>query len=140
MNTAEPGHVVKDLCHKNWLRMLRKPFQCLAYIRVPPEVRFQVENATCRMVFSERFQEEMGDGDHEQREVRRMVHRGLLHVHTILQPPLLLGIPEVKLDVEAKTVIIHACFVTEGHITTQQHDMGPGVSLEIDRDDDDDMQ
>jgi hypothetical protein len=40
-----------------------------------------------------------------------MVHRGVRHVHQILQPPRLLGIPDVKLDWEAKTVIIHACVV-----------------------------
>src|SRR4029450_9574770 len=121
MNTAEPGNVVKDLCHNNWLRILRKQFQCLAHILVPPEVRVQVENAKCRMVVSERFQEEMGDGDHEQREVRRIVHRGLLHVHKILQPPVLLGIPEVKLDVEGKLEITMKCFSTYCHLTTK-HD------------------
>jgi hypothetical protein len=78
----------------------------------------------------------MGDGDHEQREVRRMVHRGVLHVHKILQPPILLGIPEVKLDWEAKTILINECVVTSCPITTKQHDMGPCVSLEIDLDDD----
>src|SRR4029434_1204443 len=111
MNTAEPGNVVKDLCHNNWLRILRKQFQCLAHILVPPEVRVQVENAKCRMVFSERFQEEMGDGDHEQREVRRIVHRGLLHVHKILQPTVLLRIPEVKLALEENTAIINECLL-----------------------------
>ena len=75
----------------------------------PRQYAFKSRMPNCRMVFSERFQEEMGDGDHEQREVRRIVHRRWLHVHKILQPPILLGITEVKLDLEAKTVIINEC-------------------------------
>ena len=111
MNTTESGHVVKHPCHDNRLWLLRKQFECFAHVLVPPEVGFQVEDAKLWMVFSERCQEEMGDVVHEQRYVRRIGHRRLLHVHKILQPPILLGITEVTLDLKAKAVIINELFI-----------------------------
>jgi hypothetical protein len=98
---------------------------------VPAEVRFQVEDAKLRMVFLERFQEEMGDVDHEPREVRCMGHRRWLHVHKILQPPILLGIPEVTLELKATAVIINELFIASIDVTTTQHHVGTCRRLQI---------
>lgn len=85
---------------------------------MPPAVSFQVKDAELRMIFSARWQEEMGDVDHEQRYARRIGHRRWLHVHQVLQPPIWLGITEVKLDLKAKAVIIDEFVITERHVTT----------------------
>ena len=110
MNTTESGHVVKHLGHHHRFWLLRKQFSCLAHRRVPSEVRFQVEDAQRRMVVSDRCQEAMGAVDHAHRDGRCMVHSRLLHVHTILHPPILRGTTEVQLDLKAKAVIIDQLF------------------------------
>jgi hypothetical protein len=139
MNTAEPGQVVKERGQNHGLRILRKPFQWLAPRLVPPEGRLPVEKAKGRRVFSARFQEEMGAGDQEHRAVGRRVPRGVRHVHHLLQPPRLLGLPEGKRAWDAKTVILTEGCVTAGQIPPPQHDRGPGVRLERALDDADDM-
>jgi hypothetical protein len=111
--------MVKDLGYDNRLRLLRKQLSCLGYVRVPPEVGVQIEDAKLRMGCSERFQKEMGDVDHAQGYVRRMGHRRWLHVHKILSSPRLFGIPKVTLDLKAKAVIIHECCIASLHVTTQ---------------------
>jgi hypothetical protein len=72
----------------------------------------------------------MGDVDHEQRYVRRIGHRRLLHVHKILQPPILLGITEVKLDLKAKAVILDSIKVY-GVPSPQTNSSRGGVYAEL---------
>ncbi len=140
MHPPESGHVVKNLCHDNRLWRLRKPFSCLAHGRVPAAVRFQGEEAKLRMVFWERLQEERGDVDQEQREVRCLGHRRWRSVHNIRQPPIRLGIPDVKLDLQAKAVIINALCIASIDVATPQHHVGTCRRLPMGLDHDNHMQ
>ena len=68
---------------------------------------------------------------HEQREVGRIVHGGRLDIHEVLQAPILLGVSEIELDLEAQAVIIDQLFVTQLQIAAKEHDMGAFVGLEV---------
>ena len=78
--------------------------------------------------------------DHEQGEVGRIVHGSLLDIHKVLEAPILLGIAEIELDLEAQAVIIDKLRVPQVQIAAKEHDMGAFVGLEGCFHDDDDIE
>ena len=52
----------------------------------------------------------------------------------------LASVPEVKLDLEAQSIIVHERRVRQVHITAKQDDMGAGLGAQVRLRDDDDMQ
>src|SRR5712692_148305 len=81
----------------------------------------------------------MGHVDQEQGEVSRIVHGGLLDIHKILKAPILLGVSEIELNLEAQAVIIDKLRVTQIQIAAKEHDMGAFLGLEVRFHDDDDI-
>lgn len=82
----------------------------------------------------------MGHVDHEQGEVRRIVHGGLLDIHKVLKAPILLGVSDIELHVAAQAVIIDKWRVTQIQIAATEHDMGAFLGREVRWHDEDDMQ
>ena len=68
---------------------------------------------------------------HEQREVGRIVHGGLLDRQKILAAPILLGVSEIDLALEAQAVIIDKWLRAPIQIAAQAHGMGMSLSLEV---------
>ena len=78
--------------------------------------------------------------DHEQRQMRRIRDPDGGDVHEVFQAPVLFGIPEVKLDVEPSTIIVHEWRLRQVQVTAKQDDMGAGVGAQVGLGEDDDMQ
>jgi len=74
--------------------------------------------------------------DHEQRQVECIGERDFLDVHEIFQPPMLFGIPEIKLDLEAQAVVIDELVKGKLTVTAEQVHVGEGTRLQVDLGDD----
>ena len=64
----------------------------------------------------------------------------LTHIHEIFEAPVLLGIAEVELDLEAQAVVIGDLFGGEVGIGAEQHDMTAFACFEMGLDADDDIE
>ena len=78
--------------------------------------------------------------DHEQRQVGRIGDASGGDVHEVFQTPVLFGVTEVELDLEAQAVVVPQRVVGELQVTAEQDDMCLGLRVQIRLDDDDHVQ
>ena len=131
MNTASTGDLGANLRQYIRLRFFRKHFYRLFHIVVAAIGGFQVEDAVAWIARMAVSPETIGDIDQEQGQIRRMRHSCGSDLPEVFQAPGLCGISKVTLDWEPQSVIVHE----EG--TAEQHDMGPGLGMEVGLGDDD---
>ena len=73
----------------------------------------------------------MTEIDHKKRKVGSLSNRGLLDVHEILQAPMLLGVAEIKLDLESQTIKIDGLVISCLQVGAEQNNMGLSSRLQI---------
>jgi|SRR5882724_1140369 len=78
--------------------------------------------------------------DHEQRQVGRIGDASGGDVPEVFQTPVLFGVTEVELDLEASAVVVPQRVVGELQVTAEQDDMCLGWRVQIRLDDDDNVQ
>src|SRR5258706_4115532 len=140
MNTPNPSNLSEDALHYNWLWGFRKQFDDLFDVFGAPSVRFQVQYTHLRLLWTVVLHHPFNQVDHEQREIGGIRHRGRRGVHEILQPPVLLGIAKVELQLETKTVIIDQGGKRQRQIAAKKNDMRLRLGFQIGLDDQHDVQ
>ena len=76
----------------------------------------------------------------EQGEVGEIADLRFLDVHEVLQPPVLLGVPEVKLDLEPQRVVFDQCLPGQGQVIAEQQHLRASPCLQVVFHDDDDIE
>ena len=105
MNPAQVRHLAKHLRHYMLVRRFRKEFYCFEHIGVAATKRFEGEHTPFCISLAHIAQQDIDEIHHEERQIGRIGDCRVLHVHEIVQPPVLFGVPEGKLDLESQTVI-----------------------------------
>jgi hypothetical protein len=62
-------------------------------------------------VLAHRSHQDLGQVDHQHRQVGTVVDRRWLDHHEVFQAPVLFGVSEVELDLEAQAIVIDERFV-----------------------------
>jgi hypothetical protein len=73
----------------------------------------------------------MGYLDHEHRQIRTIVNWDPIDHHEILQAPILFGIAEIELDLEAQPLIVNYLIIGKLQGTTEEHDMSNRLGFQI---------
>ena len=73
----------------------------------------------------------MAQIDHEEGKVDGIGDSGLFHIHKIIQTPILFGVTEVELDLEAECIEVNYLLVIQCQVGAEQQDMSLSASGEI---------
>jgi hypothetical protein len=140
LNTAYASDLGENLRQYNRLRLFRKHLYRLGHVCVGAEPGFQVEEAAGWITLANVPQASVRHIDHEPRQVRCIRDGGVGDVHEVFQAPVLCGVTDVALNLEAQAVVVLELVVGEFQVAAEEDDRGPGVRMQVGLDDDDDMQ
>lgn len=100
----------------------------------------EIENAEGRLLRQPTLTEDEGEVDHKESQVDGSGERCLVDIHEILQTPELLGIAEVKLDLETQRVILDDLIIRLVQVAAEEDDVSAGVGGEIGLENDDNVE
>ena len=103
-------------------------------------MRLEVEDAKVRLLGLPLPPQNLGDVDHAERQIGGIGDGRLFDIHEILEAPVLLGVPEVELDLEAQGVVVDDLIIGLVAITAEQNGMGAGACLAVGLNDDHNVQ
>ena len=79
-------------------------------------------------------------GHHEQGEIGEISDLRFLDVHEVFQPPVLLGVSKVKLDLNSQRVIFDQGLPGQGQVIAKQQHLRASPCLQVVFHDDDDIE
>ena len=91
----------------------------------------EVKNAEIRFALAVRLEQHREEVDHEESEIDGVGDSLLRDIHEILQSPILFGIAEVELNLEAQAVIIDQLPRRQAQVGAEQQDMRPFAVLTV---------
>src|SRR5437870_13833816 len=84
-----------------------------------PEPRLEIVHTELWPVGSQGMHHGMGDIDHEHSQIRTIINWDPIDHHEILQAPILFGIAEIELDLEAQPIIVNYLSIGKLQVTTE---------------------
>ena len=117
-----------------------KQFNCFGKIAPRTELGFEIKYTQVRVMDAIRFKQNVRAIDHEKREVDGIGNGMGGDRPKIAQAPMLLGIPEIELNLEAETVIVDDLFSRQRQVSREENDMGVFASQSMGFDDNDNIE
>src|SRR5690606_39735135 len=99
-----------------------------------------VQDTEGGIILTEGTQKQLADIDHKEREVGGIGDRCLLNIHKILQAPVLFGVAEIELQLEAQAVVVNELLMAQVQVGAKENDMSASLGSELGLDDDDDIE
>ena len=93
-----------------------KGFKYFVHVTVGAEVVFEIDDAEVRVLLAMGGEQNGGQVDHEEGQVDGVGDRHIRDIHKVFETPILLGITEIELNLEAQTVVIGDLGGGQAHI------------------------